>query len=142
MVLFLNDKNYFYTFFSGGMFLLYNNLCVCVGGGGEECSYYTICECVCVGGGGGGGFRGGGKKQGHSKSLINFCNDPEYLGQHTCAVLSLLGCQMQPAVNMDQVRRGKGGNFPYFSFKTYVVNHHWNPFTETVLMRGHNLCFR
>ena len=121
----------------------YTTICVCVlGEGGRNVPIIQFVS-VCVwGGGGGGGFRGGGKKQGHSKSLINFCNDPEYLGQHTCAVLSLLGCQMQPAVNMDQVRRGKGGNFPYFSFKTYVVNHHWNPFTETVLMRGHNLCFR
>ena len=40
-----------------------------------------------------------------------------------------------------QIRRGErdnlGINFPYYPIKTYVVIHH-----ETVLMRGHNICFR
>ena len=32
-------------------------------------------------------------------------------------------------------------NFPYFSIKTYIVTPHKNGFCETVLMRGHNICF-
>ena len=39
-----------------------------------------------------------------------------------------------------EIRRGKRDNFPYYSFKTC-----WNPslkqLANTVLMRGHNICF-
>ena len=32
-------------------------------------------------------------------------------------------------------------NFSYFSLKPYVVTPHLNCLTETVQMRGHNICF-
>ena len=32
-------------------------------------------------------------------------------------------------------------NFSYFSLKPYLVTPHLNRLTETVQMRGHNLCF-
>ena len=32
--------------------------------------------------------------------------------------------------------------FLYHSFKTYVATQHVNQLAETVLMRGHNICFR
>ena len=28
----------------------------------------------------------------------------------------------------------------YFSTKSYIVTPHWNRLTETVLVRGHNIC--
>ena len=31
--------------------------------------------------------------------------------------------------------------FPYFSIKPYVVTHHQLCLTETVLIKGHNICF-
>ena len=31
--------------------------------------------------------------------------------------------------------------FSYFSLKLYVVTPHLNPLVETVLLRGHDICF-
>ena len=45
---------------------------------------------------------------------------------------------------MFQIRRGTGiilDNYSYFSIKTYFMTHHYNRLIETVLMRGHNICF-
>ena len=42
-----------------------------------------------------------------------------------------------------QIRAGNRiiKDFPKFSIKTYFVTHHYNRLFETVLMRGHNICF-
>ena len=40
-----------------------------------------------------------------------------------------------------QIERDDKYDFPYFSIKAYVVTPHQNCLIETVLMRGHNMCF-
>ena len=40
-----------------------------------------------------------------------------------------------------QIRLGKGDNFPYYSFQKYSVAHPEKRLIQTVLMRGHNICF-
>ena len=85
------------------------------------------------------------------QNIVKFKNRTQYFGI-TCILKApliiwnsdLLFLLPIFIVSVLQIRRGNKDNLgiiSHLSIKTYFVTHHKNRLIETVLMRGHNICF-
>ena len=66
---------------------------------------------------------------------------PSYLLSFSRVMLSALVILLTVLHIKRDNRDNLGIIFPYFCIQTYVVSPHLNRLAETVLMRGHNICF-